>query len=105
MAVTGVYQHFGHSGFFDLDGRVIDSESFARERLHLRQHTAVAEHVIRHDDMAARRKHAGGQRPNVKIMDGTDAGYLPQLIVMRSDIDVLWRSFQKDIDCVADEDP
>src|SRR5438309_932536 len=55
--------------------------------------------------MAAHGNHAGRQRPDMQIVNGTDAGDFLQLIVKADDVHMSGSAFQQNIDGVANQYP
>jgi hypothetical protein len=58
VAITGFHKFLWNVGFFNLDGRMVDMESFACHTIDSAENLSPVEIILLRDNVAAHREHA-----------------------------------------------
>ena len=90
----------------DLDRAVADPEIMFQRMRHLIEHLlGAADALISNPDMAATSDHAGGDGPDVQVVDVEHAGQRPNSRLDMRQLDVPGRRFEQDLDRFLQDAP
>ena len=90
--------------FFNLNRRVSDLEIMSHAFSHCRQHIVV-HRAIGHHGMHAHRVDSRSQRPDMQIMNPSDAFDSADRFAQRCQVDIRRRAFEQHADCLAQQRP